>query len=119
VRLDTSLDVIVETSPVEGSGERREKVTALSEYGMFVSSQRPLPYGSISPFTLLLDRAVTARKIKVEGKILYSYTDTGSGKSPGMGVKFTGIRADDREAIRNFISEQLMAGLATPIKTSV
>lgn len=119
VRLDTSLDVIVETSPIDGSGERREKVTALSEHGMFVSSQQPLPYGSISPFTLLLDRAAAAWKIKVEGKILYSYTITGSGKLPGMGVKFTEIRADDREAIRNFIREQLMAGLATPIKTSL
>lgn len=69
VRLDTSLDVIVESSPLDGSGERREKVTALSEHGMFVSSQQPLPFSSTSPFTLILDRAA-GWKIKVEGKIL-------------------------------------------------
>ena len=112
IRLDTSLDVVVEGGAAAGGGERKERVTAISEHGMYVNTPDPMPYGTTVPFTLYLDRAM-AWGIRVEGMVLYSHSGASSGKLPGMGVKFVLIRPDDRNAIRNFIREKLMSGLAT------
>ncbi len=116
VRLTTSLDVVVGTGTREG-GKRNEKMTAISERGMYVRTPNPLPYGTTVPFTLYLDRSM-ARVIRVEGKVLYSHSGGDPSKAPGMGVKFTQIRPEDREGIRAFIRQQLMEGIAVPIRTS-
>jgi two-component system cell cycle response regulator DivK len=114
VRLATSLDVIVESGPLTTGGEIKEKVTAISEHGMFVSAQNPLPYGSTSLFTLYLDRSL-AWGIRVEGKVIYSVRVGDPQKTAGMGVKFTQIRPEDRESIRLFIAKKLMEGIAVPV----
>jgi CheY-like chemotaxis protein len=116
VRLATSLDVIVEGA-AQREGGAKEQVTAISEYGMYVSTPAPLARGTIVPFTLFLDRSL-AWGIRVEGKVLYSNLSASPGKAPGMGVKFTQIRPEDRESIRIFIGQKLMQGIATPVKTS-
>ncbi len=112
VRLTTSLDVVVEGTGREG-GARNEKVTAISERGMYVRTPNPLPYGTTVPLTLYLESF--ARGIRVEGKVLYSHSG-GDSKIPGMGVKFKQIRPEDREGIRVFIRRKLMEGIAVPIR---
>ncbi len=114
VRLTTSLDVIVEGGVLPTGGEKKEKVTAISEQGMYVSAQNPLPYGSTSSFTLYLDRSL-AWGIRVEGKVIYSVPAGDPQKTVGMGVKFTQIRPEDRESIRLFIAKKLMDGIAVPV----
>ena len=115
VRLATSLDVIVEGAAQREGGEKREQVTAISEFGMFVSTTTPLARWTIVPFTLFLDRSL-AWGIRVEGTVLYSHASAGIGETPGMGVKFTQIRLEDRESIRVFIAKKLMQGIAIPVK---
>jgi CheY-like chemotaxis protein len=115
VRLDTS-DAFVEGA-APGGGEKRERVTAISEHGMYVRTTDPLPSGSVVPFTLYLDRAL-AWGIRVGGQVLHSQTGEGlSGKLPGMSVKFVQIRHEDRESIRDFIRENLLSGIAKTGKT--
>jgi len=114
VRLTTYLDVIVEGGLLLEGGEKKEKVTAISEHGMFVSVQNPLPYGSTSSFTLYLDRAL-AWGIRVEGKVIYSMPAGDPHKTVGMGVKFTQIRPEDRESVRLFIAKKLMDGITMPV----
>ena len=69
-----------------------------------------MPIGTITPFTLYLDRSL-AWGIRLEGKVLNSRISAGPGMAPGMGVKFTLIRPEDHEAIRIFISKKLMEGI--------
>jgi len=117
VRLTTSLDVIVGAEGIPCHEMTKAKVTALSENGMFVSTIMPLPYGTVFPFTLFLKNPAL-HEIRFEGKVLYSHAvEKGSAKQQGMGVKFTQIRQEDREAIRIFIKEKLMEGIAVPIKS--
>jgi len=117
VRLTTSLDVIVEGAAQREGGEKKEQVTAISEYGMYVSTPAPLARWTVVPFTLFLDRSL-AWGIRVEGTVLYSHPSAGPGESPGMGVKFSQIRPEDRESIRVFIGKKLMQGIAVPVKKS-
>ncbi len=117
VRLPTSLDVIIEGEAGRGGSRQKERVTAISEHGMFVSTPTPLPRGSVLLFTLFLDRSM-AWGIMVEGTVLYSSSGQDAGRQTGMGVKFSQIRAEDREAIRNFIGRKLLAGIAVPVPKS-
>ncbi len=114
VRLTTSLDVIVEATSFPEGGEKKEKVTAISENGMYVSLHNPLAFGTTSSFTLYLDRSL-AWGIRVEGKVIYSVPAGDPEKTVGMGVKFTQIRPEDRESIRLFIAKKLMEGIEAPV----
>jgi len=114
VRLTTYLDVIVEGAALTEGREKKEKVTAISEHGMFVSAQNPLPFGSTSSFTLYLDRSL-AWGIRLEGKVIYSVPAGDLEKTIGMGIKFTQIRSEDRESIRQFITKKLMEGIIVPV----
>jgi CheY-like chemotaxis protein/Tfp pilus assembly protein PilZ len=117
VRLRTSLTVTVGTSGIPGFTVRTCQVSALSENGMFVGIDRPLPYGTVLPFTLHLDEQ-GADTITLEGRVLYSHQGgEKQARQPGMGVKFTKISDDHRVRLRNFLKEQLMSGVAVPIKT--
>jgi len=110
VRLAVALDVVVEDALAGTSGVRKEKVTAISEAGMYVATDNPIPYGTVTPFTLYLDREI-AWGIRVEGKVLHSTKGTVPDKLPGMGVQFMLIRPEDREAIRTFVRKKLMEGI--------
>jgi len=117
VRFHTSLEVIVGAEGIPGHRVRNEKVSALSVNGMYVSTVKPLPYGTILPFTIFL-RDTPDGIINVEGKVLYSYSydgRVGMVKQPGMGIKFTKIRIEDRARIKSFIQEKLMEGIANVI----
>jgi CheY-like chemotaxis protein/Tfp pilus assembly protein PilZ len=117
VRLKTSLNVIIGKTGIPGFTVRTCQVSALSENGMFVSMDRPLQYGTMLPFTLHLNEKGTDT-IALEGRVLYSRQGSeGQSRQPGMGVKFTAISEQDRSRLRSFLREQLMSGVAFPIKT--
>jgi CheY-like chemotaxis protein len=115
VRLHTSLEIIVGKEGIPGHRVRKERVNALSANGMFVNTEKLLPFGTVLPFTLFLENA-PAGGIHVEGKVLYSHDGRGSGaKQPGMGVTFTRVRPEDRDLIQTYICEKLTEGIAVII----
>jgi Tfp pilus assembly protein PilZ len=78
---------------------------------------RPLPYGTVLPFTLHLHET-GSDTIAVEGRVLYSHQGgKDQSRQPGIGVKFTLISEQDRTRLRSFLREQLMSGVAFPIRT--
>lgn len=115
VRLHTSLEIIVGQEGIPGHRVRKEQVSALSANGMFVNTEKLLPFGTVLPFTLFLENA-PAGSIHIEGKVLYSHDGRGGGaKQPGMGVTFTRIRPEDRYLIQTYICEKLTEGIAVII----
>jgi CheY-like chemotaxis protein len=117
VRLKTSLQVIVGKAGIPGFTVRTCLVSALSESGMFVSMDRPLPYGTVLPFTLHLNET-GMDTVAVEGRVLYSRQGReGPTRQSGIGVKFSAISDRDRSRLRSFLREQLMSGVAFPIRT--
>jgi len=109
VRLTTFLDVIVGKEGIPGHVVSREKVTAISENGMYVYTQKPLLFGTVMPYTLFLGGQEGS--ITFEGKVIYRHEGVSGGKQPGMGVIFSRIRPEDRDAIKDFILERLMEGM--------
>jgi len=107
IRLKTWLDVIV-SAP--GKRDQTALVSAISEHGMFVSTQRPLLNMTTAVFTLYLPNA-GVNGIKLQGKVLYSHAAPGPGKNPGMGVKFLQVSPDDGGMIKTFIEKKLMSGV--------
>jgi two-component system alkaline phosphatase synthesis response regulator PhoP len=116
VRLTTLLDVIVGAKGIPGYAVTREKVTALSENGMYVYTLKPLHYGTVLPYTLFLKKDHAAG-VTFEGKVIYSNDGKNSGKQPGMGVIFTRIRPEDKERIKDFILERLMEEMPITMRT--
>lgn len=117
VRLHAFLEVAVGAEGIPGHVVTRERITALSVNGMYVNTLKPLPYGTVLPFTIFL-RNDKEGSISVEGKVLYSSSydgRTGHVKQPGMGIKFSRIRPEDKELIAAYIKEKLMAGIAVCI----
>jgi two-component system cell cycle response regulator DivK len=113
IRLKTLLDVIVKTP---GSRDQAALVSAISEHGMFVSTQQPLPKGTTAVFTLHLPDA-GANGLRLPGMVIYSHAAPGPGKDPGMGVKFLRLQPNDDVIIRAFIGEKLMNGIISSQKT--
>jgi hypothetical protein len=114
IRLKTRLDVIV-TAP--GSGDQRAFVSAISEHGMFVSTEQPLLNRTTAMFTLYLPNA-GANGIRLQGMVLYSHAAPGPGKNPGMGVKFLQVQPADGAMIKTFIENNLMSGIVPERQTS-
>lgn len=107
IRLKTSLNATV-VAP--GHKDQVAKVTAISEHGMFVVTEQPLPFGAKAEYTLYLP-APYSDGIILQGQVLYSDATPGPGKYPGMGVKFTDVRPDVNAAINEFIEATLMQGI--------
>jgi len=114
IRLKTGLDVIV-TTP--GREDQAALVSAISEHGMFVSTQQPLPNNTTAAFTMYLPNA-GINGVRLQGKILYSHEGSRLGKNPGMGVKFLRVLPDDAAMIKAFIENKLMNGIDTDRRTS-
>jgi CheY-like chemotaxis protein/Tfp pilus assembly protein PilZ len=113
VRLATWLNVIFNTP---AGTELGAMVTAISEHGMFVSTQNPLPMGTTTQFIVYLAKSATSG-VKVHGQVLYSHAGE-STKNRGMGVKFLQVGPDVRAVLRDFVKDQLAQGIAPPIKKS-
>lgn len=117
VRLHAFLEVAIGTEGIPGHIVTKERITALSVNGMYVHTLKPLPHGTELPFTIFL-RDTKNGALTVEGKVLYSSSydgKTGDAKQPGMGIKFTRIRPEDKELIASYIKEKLMEGIAVSI----
>lgn len=107
VRLNVCLKVLV-GDEADASG-RGDCVTALSENGMYMSTSRPRAMGAPLVLTLFLGNA----EIRCEGVVLYSF-EGGKGPVgvPGMGIKFTRMRPEDRNLVRAFVKKELTQDIA-------
>jgi len=114
IRLKTWLDVIV-TAP--GGRDQKALVSAISEHGMFVSTEQPLLKMTTAVFTLYLPNA-GASSIRLQGMVLYSHAAPGPGRNQGMGVKFLQVQPADGAMIKAFIEDNLMSGIATDRQAS-
>jgi CheY-like chemotaxis protein len=101
IRIDTQLKVEVKNS---AGAARQEQVTALSEGGCYVCSAAPEPVHTVLSLTLFFKN----REITVSAAVQYSSTMIGGQhKTPGMGMKFTSIRPEDRIFVRDYIKDQI------------
>jgi CheY-like chemotaxis protein/Tfp pilus assembly protein PilZ len=110
VRLDTFLDVVVGNGKPSAGPETKDYIAAISELGMFVSTNDPFTFGSVHPFTFHLPNA-PGWVFNIEGQVVYHQSHWNR-KQPGIGVKFLNIGAEERELIKDFIREKLMEGIA-------
>jgi len=110
VRLTTALDVVVGNDR-PGELARHDTITAISERGMFVSTEAPLALGKTFPFTFHLPNG-PGWFIRVEGQILFNHFATEKAKIPGMAVKFLKIGEQEQALVREFIKQELMEGIA-------
>ena len=108
IRLATCLNIMVGEGRAAEASVIQNYITALSEQGMFVNMEKPVPAGLRLPITIFLE----TNRIKVEGMVLYSF-DRGKGplRTAGMGIKFVRIGSEDQDLIRQFIRRQITKGL--------
>lgn len=111
VRHLTSLDVTVGEGRSEGGEARDERITDISEVGMFISTGRPLSYGSVLPFAFFLPNA-PGWVVRVEGEVRFVQDGRDPGKQQGMGVKFLKIGDREQELVRDYVKGHLMEGIA-------
>ena len=111
VRHLTSLDVTVGEGGAGGGESRDERITDISEVGMFINTTRPLPYGSLLPFAFYLPNA-PGWVVRIEGEVRFVQDGRDPGKQPGMGVKFLKIGDREREMVRDYVRGHLMEGIA-------
>ncbi len=105
IRIETFLKAVVKN----GNGAtRQEQVTTLSEGGCYVCSSAPESVNTVLSLTLFIKN----REITVSAVVQYSSTMIGGQhKTPGMGMKFTSIRPEDRIFVRDFIKDQIARDL--------
>ena len=108
IRLNTCLNVSIGDNKADGPSVTGDYITALSENGMYVSTNKPRATGIQVPITIFLENT----KISADGMVLYSF-NRGEGplKTPGMGIRFMRISSEDQVLIRNFIRRELTKGL--------
>jgi len=108
IRLNTCLNVNIGDDKAGAPSASGDYITALSENGMYVSTNKPRATGIQVPVTIFLENA----KIRADGMVLYSF-NRGEGplKTPGMGIRFMRISSEDQTLIRAFITRELTKGL--------
>lgn len=107
VRLSTPLDVAVGDA---GAG-REDLIVALSEQGMFVSTNRLHEVGSIVQFTFHLPNA-PGWFFRIEGQVLYVHAAADTRRLSGMAVKFLKMNDQEHELLKDFIRQELLEGIA-------
>jgi len=110
VRITTALEVVVGDNRPEDS-TRKDLIVALSEKGMFVSTDTLLEVGTILPFTFHLPSA-PGWFFRIEGQVLYTHAGAETRKLSGMAVKFLKMSDQERVLLQDFIKQELMAGIA-------
>jgi len=109
VRLFTALDVVV--GDRRSSNESREDlIIAVSEQGMFISTNSLLEVGAILPFTFHLPNA-PGWFFRIEGQVLYVHAAADRRKLSGMAIKFLKMKDQERELLKEFIKQELMEGI--------
>jgi Tfp pilus assembly protein PilZ len=90
---------------------RQDLIVAISEQGMFVSTNALLEVGSILPFTFHLPNA-PGWFFRIEGQVLYVHAAADKRKLSGMAVKFLKLKDQERELLKDFIKKELMEGIS-------
>ena len=72
----------------------------LSQNGIFIQSTDPLPAGTLVNIQFSLPEAPL---IRTRGEVIWVNED--EEEEPGMGVKFIGLKEDDRETILNCLKK--------------
>jgi two-component system cell cycle response regulator DivK len=108
IRLSTCLNVNIGEEKAGAPSTSGDYISALSENGMYVSTNKPRATGIQVPVTIFLENTM----IKADGMVLYSF-NRGEGplKTPGMGIRFMRIDSEDQARIRIFIRRELTKGL--------
>ncbi len=106
MRVEADLPVSVNNHPVRSSGPCH---IDLSEEGMYVSAYNDArPQARLRVKIQLHDRMISA-----EGAVVYSHpAERGRYGEPGTGMKFVSIAPQDRDAIRQFVQEEVRRGIA-------
>jgi CheY-like chemotaxis protein/Tfp pilus assembly protein PilZ len=110
VRLSTALDVVIGESR-RSDAVREDLIIAISEQGMFVSTNTLLEVGSILPFTFHLPNA-PGWFFRIEGLVLYVHAAADKRKLSGMAVKFLKMHDQERDMLKDFIKQELMEGIS-------
>lgn len=106
LRIRTRLPVIMNGKKLDcASGEC---VSELSEHGLYVRTLNPCPASA----AVSLQIEINDRRIPIDALVLYCHhSGEGPFREPGMGLRFAGIAAQDREYIRVYIEEEIMKGI--------
>ncbi len=86
-----------------------ENATNISEHGIFVEINKPLPPGTL--LNLEFSLPDSKEKIKAMGEVIWVNSLKGD-SNPGMGVRFVNLNDIDRETILTLIKK--IAVLHTP-----
>jgi len=107
-RQNIRVPVLLNASLDEASMDR-DLVTMLSDEGLFLRTAEPRAVGSQHVVTFMLE----IRVIRVDAIVLYAYRFSEEPqKEPGMGMKFLNLSPVDKDAIQNYIREQVSPGIA-------
>jgi hypothetical protein len=88
---------------------RTEEATSLSEGGLYITSSAPQPVKNVISLILFIG----SKEIRAKAVVLYSSAKAGGPhKTPGMGVRFEAISAEDKALIAGFIKEQITKELS-------
>jgi CheY-like chemotaxis protein len=107
IRIYTRLPISINSTLLDRSTQGLCAVV-MSEAGMFVRTLKPLTRNA--PITMQI--VVKGRTISLEAMVLYSHGfGEGTFGEPGMGIRFISIAPEDKELLRQFISEEVTKGL--------
>lgn len=92
------------------SGEllRTAEVENMSEGGVFLATERPLPVGT--PLRLLVPAEDDSQWISLEAEVAWTRRTRQGGTGPGMGLRFIGVEPEQRR-----ILEQLLLSRLAPL----
>jgi hypothetical protein len=101
-RIDTRVMVKLRARIEQGTSSSMCQTGNLSSSGMFLVTRMKLPVGATLTFELLLP----GMKVPLSGEAkVMRHSATGREKSDGMGVMFTTLRGDGRQALLDFLSK--------------
>ena len=106
IRIQTALPVTVNN--VAFNSAKGEAATHLSTQGMYIRTVKP--FDNNEPITVQLE--VEERTITADARVLYSRkSDSMLVTEPGIAIKFTKMRGEDRQVLTEFIHKELTRGI--------
>lgn len=91
---------------------RRDYATSLSEGGLYVRTLSPREKDNV----ILVSMFINGREVRTRAIVLYSIAlGAGAFKEPGMGLKFVDISEQDRDFLRQFIRDHLIADITIDV----
>ena len=99
---------------LQDANQRMRKVSSkdLSEGGIFLKTERPLPVGSMVDLRFRLPLTEGAEDVHLQGEVVRQVEEErGSYLIPGMGIRFVGCEASTRHKVGQFIRSRLAAAV--------